>query len=148
MNVNIIKDFNVRNRIYFYWNDSINISDLDLRNKLARKSGVFLFGVPNIKYHIECKVYLSFVGKYIKDYDRRKHLTSIPSNENKRDILQNMKKFGIRLNILFRKKKKKEDNSGDYFDKHLKIKINSDDDFMFRKKLRILCCEYMISFCI
>ena len=112
MDVNIIKDFNVRNRKivrnYSYQNDSINISHLDLRNKLARKSGVFLFGVPNIKYHIEWKVHLSFVGKYVKDYDRRKHLTSIPSNENKRDILQNMKKFGIRLNILLSKKKKKK----------------------------------------
>lgn len=145
MDVNIIKDFNVRNRKivrnYSYQNDSINISHLDLRNKLARKSGVFLFGVPNIKYHIEWKVHLSFVGKYVKDYDRRKHLTSIPSNENKRDILQNMKKFRIRLNILLSKKKKKEDNSDDYFDKYLKIKFNADDDFTFRKKLRNFCCK-------
>ena len=40
--------------------------------------------------------------------------------------------------------KVKNDNSDNSVNKYLKIKINSDDDFTFRKKLRNVYCEYTI----
>ena len=39
MYVNELKEINVKSRIYFHWNDSFNINDLDLRKHLASKSG-------------------------------------------------------------------------------------------------------------
>ena len=85
MYVNELKEINVKSRIYFHWNDSININDLDLRKHLASKSGGLSICCSQYKvpYSIKGLYYILFVvkNKYIKGYDENKYLTLIPSNK-------------------------------------------------------------------
>ena len=89
---NIVKDGNIKNDTYCFFNDIINIKDFDPNNiKLGEKS------CKNVYYNVTIKdskylqinsvnsLYLMFnkINGYFKEINENKYLTLVPTNENK-----------------------------------------------------------------
>ena len=89
---NIVKDGNIKNHTYCFFNDIINIKDFDPNNiKIDEKS------YKNVYYNVTIKdskylqinsvnsLYLMFnkINGYFKEINENKYLTLVPTNENK-----------------------------------------------------------------
>ena len=72
-------------------------------------------------------------GYHFKASNGNKYGTLIPIDKNK-DMLTNMNKHGIKMNILLSQKiKNLDDDDDDYDDNHTKIKFNLYDNSSLRK---------------
>ena len=89
---NIVKDGNIKNDTYCFFNDIINIKDFDPNNiKLGEKSR------KNVYYNVTIKdskylqinsvnsLHLMFnkMNGYFEEINENKYLTIVPTNENK-----------------------------------------------------------------
>ena len=89
---NIVKDGNIKNDTYCFFNDIINIKDFDPNNiKLGEKS------CKNVNYNVTIKdskylqinsvnsLHLMFnkMNGYFEEINENKYLTLVPTNENK-----------------------------------------------------------------
>ena len=89
---NIVKDGNIKNDTYCFFNDIINIKDFDPNNiKLGEKS------CKNVYYNVTIKdskylqinsvnsLHLMFnkMNGYFEEINENKYLTLVPTNENK-----------------------------------------------------------------
>ena len=89
---NIVKDGNIKNDTYCFFNDIINIKDFDPNNiKLGEKS------CKNVYYNVTIKdskylqinsvnsLHLMFnkMNGYFEEINENKYLTIVPTNENK-----------------------------------------------------------------
>ena len=135
----VVKQIDIKNRTYYFYNDMINIK------KLIKKSykdiGIYNIGYITIKKIDDCKnihsvnpLYLlvNHASRYIEEKGVNKYLIFNSTNENK----ELLKKYddvwgGIRNKI-------KEVSSGEcnYEKDCMKIKFNSDDDIPLNKPLK------------
>ena len=107
------KQMSIKNRTYYFYNDLINIKDFDPKLlKLDKKSfkniGVYYIGYVTKKdeYKINSvsPLYLLFhrIDGVIEEKEGSKYL-NIASTDSNREVLKNMKKFGVELKILLKK---------------------------------------------
>ena len=96
---NIVKDINIKNITYFFFDDIINIKDFDSNNiKIDEKSKkiVLIYYIANvtIKHSKYLKInsvnplYLMFnkMNGYFEIFNENKYLTLVPPNESKEKI--------------------------------------------------------------
>ena len=106
---NKVKDINIKNQTYYFFNDIIDTENFDPNNiKIDEKSYknilIYYIGYVAIKEYI--KIYsvnpLYFIFRYVNGYfeeiNRTKSLTLIPTNESKEKI-KKMKNCGVKPEI-------------------------------------------------
>ena len=108
---NKVKDIDMKNHIYYVFNDIINIKIFDPNNiKIDEKSNkfipVYFIGYVTIKDSKYIKIYsvnplyliFNKVNGYFEEINGNKYLTLVPTNESKEKI-KNMKNFGVKSDI-------------------------------------------------
>ena len=134
----VVKQIDIKNRTYFFYNDIINIKNFDpILLKIDKKSckdiGIYNIGYITIKKIDDCEniysvnpLYLLFnhANKYIEEKGMNKYLIFDCTDENK----ELLKEYDDVWNGI--KNKIKEVSSGecDYEKDFMKIKFNSDDN--------------------
>ena len=146
-----VKQINIKNRTYFFYNDIIDLKRFDGRLlKIARKSykniGIYNIGYNTIKKIDDCEnienvnplyLLISNANGYIersstKEKGVKKYLVSDSTDENKGLLKKYNDVFnGIRDNI-----KVVDDNKFDYEKDYMKIKFNSGNTLPLNKPLK------------
>ena len=143
---NKIKDTDVKNHTYYFFDDIINIRKFDANKiKIDEKSYknilIYYIGYVTIKDSKYVKInsvnplYLIFnkVNGYFEEINGNKYLTLVPTNENKEKI-KKYEELWSKIRDLIRSITK---NSDDYDEKYMKIKFNSDDELPLNKMIEI-----------
>ena len=109
-----IKQINIKNRTYYFFNDMVNIKDFDpslikIDKKSDKNIGIYHVGYIKIKGISDCKninsvypLYLMIgeVDGYIKeDSNGNKYLTFASTDKNEK-VFKNIQNFGMKLNII------------------------------------------------
>ena len=139
----VVKQIDIKNRTYYFYNDMINIKKFDSNLlKIDKKSykdiGIYNIGYITIKKIDDCEniysvnpLYLlvNHANGYIEEKGVKKYLIFDSTDENK----ELLKKYNDAWNEL--KNKIEEVSSGeyDYEKNYIEIKFNSDDDLPLNK---------------
>ena len=128
---NKVKDTDIKNRIYLFFKDMINVKNLYSNNiKIDEKSYknilICYIGYVTIKGSKYKKIYsvnLSYlifnkVNEYIEEIIGNKYLTIVPTNESK-EKMKKYEELWIKIKYLFRSSITK--NSDNYDEKFMKI---------------------------
>ena len=141
-----IKQINIKNRTYCFYNDIIDLENFDVRLlKIDKKSNKDI-GIYNIGYITkekidDCKninsvnlLYLNIThaNEYIEEKGVNKYLVFDSTDENKKLL----KKYNDVFNGIKDKIKKINSNEYDYVKDYMKIKFNSDDGLPLNKQLK------------
>ena len=142
----VVKQMNIKNRTYYFYNDMINIKNFDpILLKIDRKSqkniGIYNIGYITIKKTDDCEniysvnplyLLINHADGYIEEKGVNKYLIFDSTDENK----ELLKKYNDVWNGI--KNKIEEVSSGecDYEKDYMKIKFNSDDDLPLNKPLK------------
>ena len=141
-----IKQIDIKNRTYYFYNDMIDIKtfDLDLLKidkKLYKDIGIYNIGYITIKKIDDYKniysvnpLYLTIthISGYIEKKGVNKYLVSDSMDENK----ELLKKYNDVFNGIRNKIKKISGDECDYEKDYMKIKFNSDYDLPLNKQLK------------
>ena len=143
---NKVKDIDTRNRIYYFFNDIINIKIFDPNNiKIDEKSYknilIYYIGYMTIKDSKYVKInsvnplYLIFnkVKEYFVEINGNKYLTLVPTNEIK-ETIKKYEELWSKIRNLIRSITK---NSDAYDEKYMKIKFNLDDELPLNKTVEV-----------
>ena len=146
---NKFTDMDIKNSIYYFFNDFIDIKNFDRNNfKIDEKSYknilIYYIGYVTIKNSKKNKIqkiysvnplYLIFnkVNGYLEEINGNNYLTLVPTNESKEKI-KKYEQLWIKIRNLIRSITK---NSDDYDEKYIKIKLNSDDELPLNKAIDI-----------
>ena len=137
-----VKQINIKNRIYYFYNDMINITNFDpILLKINRKSYIYNIGYIIIKKIDDCEniysvnslyLWVNHASGYIEEKGVNKYLI-FDSTDESNELL---KKYNDVWSGI--KNKIKEISSGecDYEKDYMKIKFNSDDDLPLNKPLK------------
>ena len=137
-----IKQINIKNRSYYFYNDIIDLKDFDAKLlKIDKKSykniDIYYIGYITIKKIDDCEnihsvnpLYLlvNHASGYIEEKNGNKYLIFDSVNE-KKEVLKIWE--GIKNKI-----KVTNGDECDYGKDHMKIKFNSDDDLSLKKLLK------------
>ena len=106
---NKVKDIDIKNQTYYFFNDIINIKNFDQNNiKIHEKSYrnilTYYIGYVTIKDSKHVKIYrlnplyliFNKVNGYFEEINKSKYLTLVPTNESKE---KKMKNFGVKWEI-------------------------------------------------
>ena len=141
-----IKQINIKNWTYYFYNDIIDINNFDARLlKIDKKSfkgiGIYNVGYITIKKIDECKnihsvnplhLIIAHANAYIEGKGANKYLVFDSTNGN-RELL---KKYNDVFNGIRDKIKEISSGEGDYEKDYMKIKFNSDDNLPLNKPLK------------
>ena len=141
-----IKQIDIKNRTYYFYNDIIDLKDFDARLlKIDKKSykniGIYNIGYITIKKIDDCEsiysvnpLYLrvDHVNGYIEEKGVNKYLVFDSTDENK----ELLKKYNDVFNGIRDKIKEINSDECDYEKDYMKIKFNSDDDLPLNKPLK------------
>ena len=139
-----VKDINIKNRTYSFYNDiyiekfdpnNINMDEKSSKNVLNYYIGYVTTG-NNLNIYSVNPLYLIF-GKMngcFEEIHGNKYLTLVPTNESKQQI-KRYEELWIEIRDLIRLITK---NLGDYDEKYIKIKFDSDGDLPLNKTIEIL----------
>ena len=151
----VVKQINIKNRTYYFYNDIIDLKNFDARLlKIDKKSykniGIYNIGYITIKKIDDCEniysvnplyLLINHANGYIEEKGVNKYLIFDSTDENK-ELLKKCNDIwnGIRNNI-------KEVSNGefDYEKDFMKIKFNSDDDLPLNKLLKFHLMTITIS---
>ena len=151
-----VKQINIKNPTYYFYNDIIDIKNFDARLlKIDKKSykniDIYYIGYITIKkiddyesiYSVNpLYLIITHASGYIEEKGVNKYLVFDSTDENK----ELLKKYNDVFNGI--RDKIKEINSGecDYEKDYLKIKFNSDDNLPLKKNIEIseYDCNYQI----
>ena len=140
-----IKQINIKNRTYHFYNDIIDLKDFDAKLlKIVKKSykniNIYHIGYITIKkiddyesiYSVN-PLYLriDYASGYIEEKNRNKYLIFDSVDENK-EVLKNTQMFGMELKT----KAINGDTENDYGKDYMKIKFKSDDALPLNKLLK------------
>ena len=106
---NKVKDINIKNRTYYFFNDIIDIENFDRNNNKIDENSyknilIYYIGYVTIKKYIKISsvnsLYLIFrnVNECFEEINGNKYLTLVTTNEAKKKI-KNMKNCGVKLEI-------------------------------------------------
>ena len=141
-----IKEINIENRTYYFYNDIIDIKTFDSKNlkldkKMYKDLDIYNIGYVTIKKIGDCydvnsvnPLYLSIdnASGYIEEDWTHKHLIFDSTDENK----ESLKRYEDVFNGLIDKIKKTYDDWLEYTKDYTKIKLNSDDNLSLNKPLK------------
>ena len=143
---NKVKNIDIKNRRYYFFNDIINIKNFDPNNikideKPYKNILVYYIGyvmVKDLKYlkiNSENPLYLIFsnVNGYFEEIERNKYLMLVPPNASKEKI-KKYEELWIKFRGLIRSITK---TSHDYNERYTNIKFNSDDRLPLNKMIEI-----------
>ena len=143
---NNVKDINLKNHTYYFFDDIINIKEFDSNNiKLDEKSYknicIYYIAYVTIKDSKYVKInsvnplYLMFnrINVYFEEINGNKYLTPVPTNESEEKI-KKYEELWIKIRDLTRSVTTKSD---DYDEKYTKIDFNSDDELPLNKMIKI-----------
>ena len=142
-----VKQINIKNRTYYFYNDIIDLKNFDARllkidKKTYKNIDIYYIGYITIKKNDDCEsiysvnsLYLriNHASGYIEEKNGNKYLIFDSVDENK----EVLKKYadvwdGIKNKI----KAINGDKENDYGKDYMKIKFNSDDDLPLNKPLK------------
>ena len=140
-----VKQINIKNRTYYFYNDIIDLKNFDARLlKIDKKSykniGIYNIGYITIKKTDDCEsiysvnpLYLrvDHVNGYIEEKGVNKYLVFDSTDENKGLL----KKYNNVFNGIRDKIKEVRSDECDYKKDYMKIKFNSDDNLSLNKPL-------------
>ena len=131
--INKVKDIDVKNRTYCFFNDIINIkkfdsNDIKIDEDLYKDIFIYYIGYAMIKDSKYVKInsgnplYLIFrkVNAYFEEINGNKYLTLVPTNESK-EKTKKYKELRNKIRDVIRSLTK----NSDYDEKFMKIKITS-----------------------
>ena len=142
----VVKQINIKNRTYYFYNDIINLKNVESKLlKIDKKSykniGIYNIGYITIKKIDDCEniysvnplyLFINHANGYIEEKGLNKYLSFDSTDENK----ELLKKYndvwnGIKIKI-------EEISSGecDYEKDYMEIKSNSDDNLPLNKPLK------------
>ena len=141
-----IKEIDIKERTYYFYNDIIDIEAFDSKNlKLGKKTykdlDIYNIGYVTIKKIGDCydvnsvnPLYLRIdnASGYIEKINKDKYLVFDVRDENK----ELLKKYGDVFNGLIDKIKKIDDDWLEYTKDYTKIQFNSDDNLPLNKPLK------------
>ena len=142
-----IKQINVKNWTYYFYNDIIELENFDASLlKIDKKSnkdiGIYNIGYVTIKKIGDCKnIYtvnllyfcINHASRYIEEINENKYLILDSINENK----ELLKKYSDVFNGIMDKIKEVSNDECDYEKNYMKIKFNSDDNLPLNKPLKL-----------
>ena len=140
-----VKQINIQNRTYYFYNDVIDLESFDSSLlKLDKKSykgiGIYNIGYITIKKIGDCKniysvnplyLHITHASRYIEDIHENKYLIFESPGENK----YLLKKYNDVFNGIKDKIKEINSDECDYEKDYMKIKSNSDDYLPLNKPL-------------
>ena len=139
-----VKEINIKNRTYYFFNDMINIEDFDsnllkIDKKLYKNIGIYNIGFITIKkigdYGNICSVnplhlIINEVDGYFEEENENKYLTLVFTDENKEVLTKYIELWdGIKYEIEIINGSK----PGEYGKDFIKIKFASDDTLPLNK---------------
>ena len=141
-----VKQINVKNRTYYFYNDIIDLQNFDIRLLKINKKSYKDIGIYNIEYITKKKIddcininsvsplYLNITHSKgcIEEKDANKYLVFDSRNENK----ELLKKYNDVFNGIRDKIKEINSNECDYEKDYMRIKFNSDDDLLLNKSIK------------
>ena len=141
-----VKQINIKNRTYYFYNDIIDLKDFDARLlKIDKKSykniGIYNIGYITIKKIDDCEniysvnpLYLlvNHANGYIEEKGVNKYLIFDSTDENK----ELLKKYNDIWNGIKNKIEEVSNGECDYEKDYMKIKFNSNDDLPLNKSLK------------
>ena len=142
----LVKQIDIKNRTYYFYNDMINIKKFDSNLlKIDKKSykdiGIYNIGYITIKKIDDCEniysvnpLYLriTHANGYIEEINENKYLIFDSMDENKKLL----KKYNDVFNGIMGKTKEVSNDECDYEKDYMKIKFNSDDNLPLNKPLK------------
>ena len=144
---NKVKDIDIKNRTYYFFNDIINIKNFDpnqikIDEKLYKDILIYYIVYVTIKDFKYVKInsvnplFLIFnkVNGYFEEINGNKYLTLVRTNES-REKIKKYEEVWSKIRDLIRLISK---NLDDYDIKYVKIKFNSDDKLPLNKTIEIL----------
>ena len=141
-----IKQINIKNRTYYFYNDIIDLKNFDARLLKIDKKSYKNIGIYNIGYITIKKIddyeniysvnplylFIAHASGYIEEKGENKYLVFDSTDENK-ELLKN---YNDVFNGIKNKIKKISDDEYDYEKDYMKIKFNSDDNLPLNKPLK------------
>ena len=138
-----IKQIDIKNRTYYFYNDIIDLKDFDARLlKIDKKSykniGIYNIGYITIKKFDDCEnIYsvnplhlrVDHANGYIEEKEVNEYLVFDSADENE----ELLKKYNNVFNGIRDKIKEKSSDECDYEKDYMKIKFSSDDDLPLNK---------------
>ena len=142
----IVKQIDIKNRTYYFYNDMINIKKFDSNLlKIDKKSykdiGIYNIGYITIKKIDDCKnihsvnslyLFIDHANGYIEEKGVNKYLVFDSTDKNK----ELLKKYNDVFNEIRNKIKEVSSDECDYVKYYMKIKFNSNDNLLLNKPLK------------
>ena len=108
-----LKQFNIKNRTYYFYNDLINIRDSDARllkldTKISMGLDIYYIGyvtkISELNVNIVKPLYLMInrIDGFIEEKTGDKYLNIADTDRNS-EVLKNMQKFGMKLKTVLKK---------------------------------------------
>ena len=142
----IVKDINIKNHTYYFFDDIINVKELDpnsIKKDETSCKNILIYYIACVtikdsKYVIinsANPLYLMFnrINRYFEEINGNNYLTLVSANESKEKI-KNYEEPWIKIRNLFLSVTKKLD---DYDEKYMKIKFDLDDKVPLNKTIEI-----------
>ena len=142
-----VKDINIKNHTYYFFNDIINIKEFNSKNiKIDEKSykNILIYYIAYVtlkdskyvKINSVIPLYIMFnrINGYFEEINGNKYLTLVSINESEEKIRKYEELRIIKIRDLIRSVTKKSD---DHDEKHMKTKFDSDDKLPLNKTIKI-----------
>ena len=147
----LVKQIEIKNRTYYFYNDMINIKKCDSNLlKIDKKSYkdivIYNIGYITIKKNDDNEniysinpfyLIIDYASVYIEEKEMNKYLVfdsiELHSIDENKELL---KKYNDVLNGIINKIQKISGDECDYEKDYMKIKFNSDDDLLLNKQLK------------
>ena len=140
-----VKQINIKNRTYCFYNDIIDLENFDssllkLDKKSYKDIGIYNIGYITIKKIGDCKniysvnplyLHITHTSKYIEKINENKYLICDSTDENK----ELLKKYNDVFHGIKDKIKEISNDECDYEKDYMEIKFNSDDSLPLNKPL-------------
>ena len=151
-----VKQINIKNRTYYFYNDMINIKDfepnlLKIDKKSYKNIDIYYIGYITIKKIDDCEninsvnplyLLIDHASGYIKEKNGIKYLVFDSTDENKEVFKKNNDVWnGIRDKI-----KEISGSECDYEKDYMEIKFNSDDNLPLKKTLKLQLMTIIIRY--
>ena len=128
-----IKEINIKNRTYYFFNDTINIKNFDLNQIKTDQKSYNNLSYVRISSVDPLFLIIDKVDRYIEENNENKYLTLVSTDKSK-GTLKKYTELWDKIKDLIRSITK---TPGNYSEKYMKIKFNSDNILPLNKILKI-----------
>ena len=128
-----MKEINIKNRTYYFFNDTINIKNFDLNQIKTDQKSYNNLSYVRISSVDPLYLIIDKVDRYIEENNENKYLTLVSTDKSK-GTLKKYTELWDKIKDLIRSITK---TPGNYSEKYMKIKFNSDNILPLNKILKI-----------